>query len=101
MNDFIAEPEADLAFDVSRVLTPTYFDHHSHGVDAFKKVDFLFEWPDELWFVEVKDPDNPASDPARASDYIEAFKTQRLIFRELGPKARDSYLFLLLENRFL
>lgn len=96
---FIAEVGADLAFDVSKVPSPRYFDHPSHGVEAWKKVDFVFEWSSELWLVEVKDPENPTSDPQRAKDYIDDLKDHRLITRSLGPKGRESYLYLQLQDQ--
>jgi hypothetical protein len=99
--------ERDLAFDVRKVFRPDHFDHQSHGLDAFKKVDFVFEWPEEIWLVEVKDADDPEgrdlNDPSRRSErqeaFIDQFKSGTLIDRNLGPKVRDSFLYLLLERR--
>lgn len=97
---WLAEETADLEFDVSSVPDPCRFDSQSHGIEHWKKVDFLFHWPAEreLWLVEVKDPDNPfgRGDP---TFQIEDFKNKALIGENLAPKAKDSFLYLLLEDR--
>lgn len=97
---WLAEETADLEFDVSAVPDPCRFDSQSHGIEHWKKVDFVFHWPEqkELWLVEVKDPDNPfgGGDP---TFQIEDFKNKALIGESLAPKAKDSFLYLLLEDR--
>jgi len=93
------EETGDLEFETSSIPSVRRFDADSHGITDWKKVDFLFHWPDtkELWLVEVKDPDNPygSGDP---SFMIEDFKQKTLIHESLAPKAKDTFLYLLLED---
>lgn len=97
---WLAEETADLEFDVSSVPDPCRFDSQSHGIEHWKKVDFVFHWPAEreLWLVEVKDPDNPFAqgDP---TFQIAGFTNKTLIGKNLAPKAKDSFLYLFLEDR--
>lgn len=99
--EWLAEPDADLHFDVSRVPDAQRFDSPSHGVETLKKVDFLFHWPEErlLWLVEVKDPDNPIARAGNRERLVEEFKSKALVHHSLAPKAKDSFLYLLLEDR--
>lgn len=93
------EDTGDLELDVSAVPRPWRFDHEEHGIHHWRKVDFVFHWPEtkELWLVEIKDPDNPyvQGDPARL---IEDFKQKKLIHESLAPKAKDTFLYLLLDD---
>ncbi|MBK9265677.1 MAG: hypothetical protein IPM54_38545 [Polyangiaceae bacterium] len=94
------EDTGDLELEVSGVPEACRFDGELHKIAAWKRVDFVFHWPNqrELWLVEIKDPDNPnvQSDPATL---IEKFRSKDLIRNNLAPKAKDSFLYLLLQNQ--
>lgn len=97
---WLAENDADLEFDVSAVPAPRRFDDGTHGVDRWKKVDFILHWPEdkEMWLVEVKDPDNPYGRGA-PSFQMEDVTQKTLISQSLAPKAKDSFLYLLLQDQ--
>lgn len=94
------ELSGDLELDVSRVPEASMFDSDEHGIGEWKKVDFVFHWPEEklLWLVEVKDVDNPVA-RSHPDALIEKFQSEQLIRGSLAGKAKDSFLYLLLQNR--
>ena len=48
--------EKELEFDFRDALNAIQFDGYDHKMShCMKAVDFLVEWDDEFWFVEVKD----------------------------------------------
>lgn len=58
MGDILTE--RTLEFDFSSADRAVRFDGETHRMShCMKSVDFLVEWSDEFWFVEVKDPSDP------------------------------------------
>ncbi|MDM8526160.1 hypothetical protein QUF80_22520 [Desulfococcaceae bacterium HSG8] len=58
MGDILTE--RTLESDFSTADRAIRFDGETHRMShCTKSVDFLVEWPDEFWFVEVKDPSDP------------------------------------------
>jgi hypothetical protein len=58
-----------------------------------KRVDFLVETDDKIFFVEVKDLDNPNARPENINKFLQELRSDSLIANKLVPKARDSFLF--------
>ncbi len=92
--------EGELEFDFRKAIRAERFDEEKrHRMShCMKAVDFLVEWPDALWFIEVKDP-SKSSIPDHLSNkerrnFIERMKKKVLFHEELGPKAKDSFLYL-------
>jgi hypothetical protein len=89
--------ELDLEFDFTDAINAIKFDDIStHGNSGMKRVDFVAEYADCYWFIEVKDPDAPtATNPAA---FVQKLRSDELI-RSLAGKYRDSLLFRILENK--
>ncbi len=94
--------EGELEFDFRSAIKAEHFDDEtSHGMShCMKAVDFLVEWPDSLWLVEVKDPSMrsiPDHEKERQKDiFIDKLERTVLFSQELGPKVKDSFLYLYL-----
>lgn len=57
-----------------------------------KAVDFVVEVPDRIYFIELKDPDNPAATPERRAEFIAKLSSGNLD-ADLQRKFRDSFLY--------
>lgn len=96
--------EGELEFDFRKAIRAERFDaEHSHRMShCMKAVDFLVEWPDALWFVEVKDPSQSTIPDDVFGKELKRFitrLTQKKLFHEdLGPKGKDTFLYLHLMN---
>ena len=82
-----------------RINTPPYvvgyrFDGESHGLShAMKAVDFVFRNGKVIWFVEIKDPEQPGV-PRREQDrFLQDMKAGKLDMK-LARKYRDSWLYM-------
>lgn len=96
--------EGELIFDFTTAIRCKKFDDESHKMShCMKSVDFIVEWPDDFWFVEVKDPlDSKIPETYKnrqLKEFIGKMKSQVLFSDELGPKAKDSFLYLHLGDR--
>ena len=95
--------EKELEFDFRDALNAIQFDGYDHKMShCMKAVDFLVEWDDEFWFVEVKDP-SASTIPNQLrgrelTSFINKMKDKTLFSRELGPKLKDSFLYCHLQN---
>ncbi|MBF0627060.1 MAG: hypothetical protein HQL91_02455 [Magnetococcales bacterium] len=66
------------------------FDDASHGLShCMQAVDFIIDLPDQIWFVEFRDPE-AGTEPNQK--YIEQFRSGTLD-HELKTKLRDSWLY--------
>ncbi len=99
--------EGELMLDFSSAENVWNFDESGeHKMShCMKAVDYIVEWPDEVWLVEVKDPAKTTI-PAqyrqqRLDEFMERIRSDRLFSRELGPKCKDSFLFLHLNGNIL
>lgn len=70
------------------------FDDESHGLShAMKAVDFLI-WQDKnLWFVEIKDPEQPGVPQRERDRFLRALMADELDM-QLARKYRDSWLYM-------
>jgi hypothetical protein len=97
--------EGDLVFDFSAAIVSDQFDDEAtHKLShCMKAVDFIVEWEYEFWFVEVKDPSNSKIPSGikrdKLKDFISKIDNKTLFSDELGPKIKDSFLYLHLSGR--
>lgn len=74
-------------------------DTATHGLShCMKAVDFVVELPDRIYFVELKDPDNPSARPEAKADFAVKLRSGTLD-GELQRKYRDSFLYEWASNR--
>ncbi len=79
--------EGNLQLDFSKAKMAEKFDNPKrHRVQSWRKVDFVVEQENELWLIEVKEPESETSIKSRS-------------YRKLGRKAKDSFLYLYLMDR--
>jgi hypothetical protein len=95
MND--ALEESGLSFDFSVCGKAERYDNAQTNPYGMKSVDFLAESPDCLYFIEVKNFQNPNATPEnRKNDYnmlVEAGTVKKSVFAlEMGAKIKDSLL---------
>ena len=88
--------EGNLQFDFSSFNTVERFDDRQYNPHGMKAVDFFAEDTKHMYFIEVKDFQNPnAPDKSRVSDYkmlIDATKSKSIFSIEMGVKIKDSIL---------
>ena len=95
--------EKDLYFDFSNAESAVKFDSKDHGLSkVMKAVDFVVEWKDQFWLVEVKDPEDsnipPKYQDEKRKDFFEKIQSRSLIYAELFPKFIDSLIYLGLDH---
>lgn len=74
-------------------------DPATHGLShCMKAVDFVVELADKIYFIELKDPDNPAATPARRAKFLSKL-TSGMLDVDLQRKFRDSFLYEWASNR--
>ena len=92
--------ENDLYFDFSNAQSAVKLDSNDHGMThkGLKPIDFVVEWPDQFWLVEVKDPENsnipPQHQLRQKMDFAKKLQSGSLLKYELFPKFRDSLIYL-------
>jgi hypothetical protein len=96
--------EGNLRFDFTAYDTAEQFDNGNKNPYGMKSVDFFAETADCLYFIEVKDFQNPnATEERRAKDYkmLRAAGTEKQsVFNlEMGVKIKDSLLRRYAENK--
>lgn len=103
MGEILTEREPEFDFR-SAILSCQLDKQGKHKMaHCMKTVDFIVEWPDEFWFLEVKDPscskipDNLKSE--EIDEFVSKIKNRTLFSHELGPKLKDSFLYLYLRGR--
>lgn len=87
--------EGDLRLTLPDPVTGRKFDDAQHGLShcGLKAVDWILELPDRIYFVEVKDPDDPeARRHNNGDDFLDGFMAGNLT-RDLVPKFRDTFLY--------
>ena len=95
--------ERNLCFDFSKAKLAIKFDNPEwHGVThgGLCAADFLVEWDDQLWLIEIKDPEStPAAHREKAvKKFSHELEQKTLISKQLSPTLRDSLFYLWLEN---
>ncbi|WP_290603499.1 hypothetical protein [Janthinobacterium sp.] len=64
-----------------------------HGLShCMKAVDFVVEFQDEIYFIEIKDPDNPKCPAASRQEYLKRILSGG-VDSDLKLKYRDSFLY--------
>lgn len=77
----------------SNVVARKFDDSTSHGLThCMKAVDFILELSDRFLFIEVKDPDDPASKQEKREEFISKFLAGG-IDEDLKYKYRDTFLY--------
>ena len=87
--------EGDLRLTLPGPVTGRTFDDAQHGLShcGLKAVDWILELPDRIYFVEVKDPDDPEARRHNDDDnFLDGFQAGRLT-RDLAAKFRDTFLY--------
>ncbi len=86
--------EGDLRMQVPDEAVGRRFDAAGHGLShcMMKAVDFIVELPDRYYFIEMKDPDDPAANAARRKAFIKNLN-QAELDQQLTHKYRDSFLY--------
>ncbi|WP_047680735.1 MULTISPECIES: hypothetical protein [Xenorhabdus] len=98
--------EGDLYFDFSKAQSVRKLDKkgsEGHGLShLLKSVDFVVEWSNQLWLIEIKDPENrmiPNHLKEREqTKFRRKLQSDNLVNKELFPKLRDSLIYLSLEQ---
>lgn len=96
--------EGDISIDFSLALNVWDFDHSGQNPLSYcmKAADYLVEWDKSLWLIEIKDPESMAIEHDRREverhNFVEKLKSGRLLKENLGPKAKDSFLYLYLTD---
>ncbi|MFM5425238.1 hypothetical protein ACET8S_20735 [Aeromonas veronii] len=98
--------ENDLYFDFSKAVSAFKLDEDGkdgHGLSCFlKSVDFIVQWENQFWLIEVKDPENGKIPAQHRSHQLKSFKndleSNTLIEKHLFPKLRDSLIYLGMNN---
>lgn len=87
----IIEDDLQICFD--DVSGSRKFDGDEHGLShCMRAVDFIIEFEDKYFFIEIKDPQHPRSVPRDRGNFIRRFQSGRLD-EELKYKFRDSFLY--------
>ena len=96
--------EGDLRLILPEQVTARKFDVPEHGLShcRFKSVDWILELPEQIYFIEVKDPQGPRDkdleDPGtkkreqNSKYFLESFLADKLN-PDLVAKFRDSFLY--------
>lgn len=86
--------EGDLRIVVDGALSARKFDDDaSHGLShCMRAVDFVVEYPDQFWFIEFKDPENPHARDIDRGKFVREFKSGDLDGQLVG-KYRDTFLY--------
>lgn len=96
--------EGEIQIEFQGVLHAEKFDDARHGMShCLKAVDFLCEWPSDLWLVELKDPEESAIPEKHRANSVAEFRTHLSTedyFRGvLAQKLKDTILYLHLDCR--
>ncbi len=85
--------EGDLRIVFNGALEARKFDGDCHGLShCMKAVDFIVEYPDEVWFIEFKDPENRFARESDSGKFVREFQSGDLD-EGLTYKYRDSFLY--------
>lgn len=92
--------EADLEITLPPSARARKLDEpNTHGLShCMKAVDFVVELAEKIYFIELKDPDNPAATPARRAKFLLKL-TSGTLDADLQRKFRDSFLYEWASNR--
>ena len=96
--------EGEIQIEFQGVLKAEKFDDARHGMShCLKAVDFLCDWPSDLWLVELKDPEESAIPLKHQANSVAQFtrelSTEQYFRSVLAQKLKDTLLYLHLECR--
>jgi len=85
--------EGNLQITFNDAISARKFDDDSHGLShCMKAVDFIIEFPDCYWFIEVKNLDAPKVPEKERKKYMNRLQSPKMI-KHLKYKYRDSFLY--------
>jgi hypothetical protein len=85
--------EGDLEIEFPEGVIPRRFDGEGHKLsECMKAVDCIFEWSGEIYFLEIKDPDNPKAQAKDKAEFLNNLNSGGLN-NDLKYKYRDSFLY--------
>ncbi len=96
--------EGEIQIEFQGVLNAEKFDDSRHGMShCLKAVDFLCDWPKDLWLVELKDPEESAIPLKHQANSVAQFtkgrSTEQYFRSVLAQKLKDTILYLHLDCR--
>jgi len=101
MQTYKAEKNADLVFTFPEDLFFEEMDRQGIPLPVgMSLVDIVIECNDVVYLVEIKDPSHTRGCQKDREKFVERMKGDQYISEELVPKARDSYTFLHLMERY-
>ena len=86
--------EGDLRLEIPEGKSVREFDNSQHGLShCMSAVDWIVDLGDRVWFIEVKDPDDPqARAYSNTEQFLQSFFNDELT-QKLVKKFRDSFLY--------
>jgi hypothetical protein len=91
--------EGDLQIALPTAATGRKFDDAAHGLShCMKAVDFIVEHGNQVFFLELKDPEAPSALAQKSAAYIDKFRSGD-IDTNLKIKCRDSWLYEYAQGR--
>ena len=86
--------EGDLRLEIPEGKSGRKFDGSQHGLShCMAAVDWIVDLGDRIWFIEVKDPDDPdAMAYSKREKFLQSLSTDKYT-RQLVTKFRDSFLY--------
>ena len=96
--------EGDIHIEFQGVINAEKFDDARHGMShCLKAVDFLCDWPSDLWLVELKDPEESAIPlkykASSVTRFTKELSTEEYFRSVLAQKLKDTVLYLHLDCR--
>lgn len=85
--------EGELVFDFGDAACVKFDVQGEKPGSSMKRVDFILSDGKKIVFVEVKDPSHSRATPEERADFVKKMKNNELVFNDLVPKARDTYLY--------
>lgn len=105
MQKVLKESELQFKFNLSNNEDAKKFDEQPRPPEMsgqMKVVDFLVDLDFEFWLIEVKDPSNTKipikHKKGRQQEFQDKIISGELASHELGPKAKESFLYLYLSD---
>jgi hypothetical protein len=90
--------EGDIEIDFQGMLQAEKFDDAKHGMShCLKAVDFLCDWANDLWLVELKDPEEAAIPPLHKAHVWLSLRTnypRKHIFGACWPKNSKTRFYI-------
>ncbi len=87
--------ESDIRIDFPTALSVRKFDDSPICELSYcmSSVDFIVELPEKIFFIEIKDPDDPNAKEKSRQEFIEELTSGDKLRNKLKVKCRDSFLY--------